>query len=187
MRAGIIIEERELARPKCTQHNPSPSGTKEKGKDAEKGKETEKSSPHQKGANTQGNKIPPLPKDKYPDQEILWPSFAEAMKEVSPEEFQKHGEANADGRRCRRNMHKTSACFTQKTIARTKLPETPKMPAGKAASVGTKRLRDREEIDKEPPNKKVAAIPTTKIWEVLESENDKEMADFNIVRITGKF
>ena len=52
MRAGIIIEERELARPKCAQHNPLPSGSKDKGKDAGKGKETEKSSPPQKGANT---------------------------------------------------------------------------------------------------------------------------------------
>ena len=52
------------------------------------------------------------------------------------------------------------------------------MPAGKAASAGTKRLPDREETEKEPPNKKVAAIPTTKIWELSESENDTEMADF---------
>ena len=52
------------------------------------------------------------------------------------------------------------------------------MPAGKAASARTKRLSDREEKDKELPNKKVAAIPTTRIWEASESENDTEMEDF---------
>ena len=93
--AGIIIEERELARPKRAQHNPSPCGPKDKGKDAGKGKEIEKSSPPQKSANTQGKqKEPPL--DKYPDQEILWASFADAMKDVPPEEFQKHRETDAD-------------------------------------------------------------------------------------------
>ena len=82
MKAGIIIEERELARPKRSQPtNPSFSGSKDKGKDAGKDKETEKSSPTQKGANTQGKdkasaektggKGGQVPKDKYPDQEIL--------------------------------------------------------------------------------------------------------------------
>ena len=62
MRAGIIIEECELARPKRSQPtNPSPSRSKEKGKDAGKSKETEKSSSTQKAANTQG-------KDKAPEK-----------------------------------------------------------------------------------------------------------------------
>ena len=47
MRAGIIIKGRELARPERTQHNPSPSGSKDKGKDAGNGEETEMSSPPQ--------------------------------------------------------------------------------------------------------------------------------------------
>ena len=180
IRAGIIIEERELARPKRAQHNPSPSGSKDKGKDAGKGKETEKSSPPQKGANTQGkqNKGPPL--DKYPDQEILWASFADAMKDVPPEEFQQHQEADANCRRCRRNTPKRRASFTQKTIAGTKLPEPPKMPAGKAALAGTKRMPDQEEPERNDQNKKakVASTTTQKIWEVSESETDTEMADF---------
>ena len=71
MRAGIIIEERELARPKRAQHNPSPSGSKDKEKDAGKSKETEKSSPPQNGANTQGKQSKGPPLDKYPEQEIL--------------------------------------------------------------------------------------------------------------------
>ena len=92
MKAGIIIEERELARPKRSQPtNPSPSGSKDKGKDAGKSKETEKLSSTQKGANSQGKdkalekpggKGGQVPKDKYPDQEILWPSFADAMKDA---------------------------------------------------------------------------------------------------------
>ena len=73
---------------------------------------------------------------------------------------------------------KARACFAQKTTTGTKLPEPHKMPAGKAALAGIKRLPDREETEKEPPNKKVAAIPTAKIWELLESENDTEMVDF---------
>ena len=45
MRAGIIIEEHELAHPKYSQPtNPSSSGSKDKEKDAGKGKETKKSS-----------------------------------------------------------------------------------------------------------------------------------------------
>ena len=178
MRAGTIIEERDLAHPKRTNHNLSPSGTKDKRKDAGMGKETEKSSLPQKCANTQGNKIPHVAKDKYPDQEILWPSFVEALNGVVPEDFQKHREVNTDCRRCGRNKHKTRACIAQKTIAGTKLPEHPKMPAGKAASAGTKRLHDQEEINKEPLYKKVAAIPKTRIWEVSESENNTEMANF---------
>ena len=78
MKAGIIIEERELARPRHNQPtNPSPSGSQDKGKDAGKGKETEKSSSTQKGANTKGKekalaektrgKGEQVLKDKYPD------------------------------------------------------------------------------------------------------------------------
>ena len=100
MKAGIIIEERELARPRRNQPtNRSPSASKDKEKDAGKGKETEKSSPTQKGVNTRGKdkapektggKVGQVPKDKYPEQEILWPSFADAMKDVPAEEFAKH-------------------------------------------------------------------------------------------------
>ena len=111
MRARIIIEECKLVHPKHNQPtNPSPSGSKEKGKDAGKGKETEKSSPTQKGANTQGkDKVPAektggkggqVPKNKYLDQKILWPSFVDAMKDVPAEEFAKHRENDCDCRRC---------------------------------------------------------------------------------------
>ena len=67
MRAAIIIEERELARSKQTQLNPTPSGSKAKEKDAGKGKETEKSSRPQKGANTQGKQSKGPLLDKYLD------------------------------------------------------------------------------------------------------------------------
>ena len=55
------------------------------------------------------------------------------------------------------------------------------MPAGKAASVGTKRLPDHKEPERNDLVKKakVTAIPnTTKMWEVLESETDTEMGYF---------
>ena len=195
MKAGIIIEERELARPKRSQPtNPSPSWSKDKGQDAGRGKETEQSSPTQKGANTQGKDKAPektggkggqVPKDKYPDQEILWPSFADAMKEVPAQEFAKHRENDCDYRRCGRNTHKTRACFAQKTISGTKLPDTPKQPSGKPASAGSNRkAKDEEESEKPTPRKKVkTAAVQKKTWQQenstdSESESDTTITDF---------
>ena len=164
MKAGIIIKERELARPKRNQPtNPSASGSKDKGKDTGKSKETEKSSSTQKGANTQGKDKAPdktggkggqVPKDKYSDQEILWPSFADTMKDVPAEEFAKHRENDCDCRRCGRNTHKTRACFAQKTIGSTKLPDPPKQPSRKTASAGSKRKAEHEEESEKPTSPK---------------------------------
>ena len=174
MKAGIIIEKRELARPKHNQPtNPSPSRSKDKGKDTGKGKETEKSSPTQKGANTQGKdkaqaektggKGGQVPKDKYLDQEILCPSFVDAMKDVPAEEFAKHWENDFDCRRCGRNTHKTRACFAQKTISSTKLPDPPKQPSGKTAFAGSKRkAEDEEESEKPTPPKKAKTAAAQK-------------------------
>ena len=176
MKAGIIIEERELARPRHNQpSNPFPSGSKDKGKDAGKGKETEKLSSTQKGANTQGKDKAPaektggkggqVPKDKYlpVDQEILWPSFADAMKDIPAEEFAKHRENDYDCRRRGRNTHKTRACFAQKTISGTKLPDPPKQPSGKTASAGFKRKADDEEEPEKPtPPKKAKTAAAQK-------------------------
>ena len=193
MRTGIIIEEHELARPTRNQPtNPSSSGSKDKEKDAGKGKETEKSSPTQKGANTQGKDKAPektggkggqVPKDKYPDQEILWPSFADTIKDIPAEEFAKHRENDCDCRRCRRNTHKTRACFAQKTISGTKLPDPPKQPSGKTASTRSKRkAEDEEEPEKPTPAKKAktAAAPK-KTWQqenLSDSDSDTRMTDF---------
>ena len=193
MKAGIIIEERELARPKRNQPtNPSPSGSKDKGKDAGMGKETEKSSSTQKVANTQGKDKAPektggkggqVPKDKCPDQEILWPSFADAMKDIPAEEFAKYRENNCDCRRCGQNTHKTRACFAQKTISGTKLPDPPKQPSGKTASAGSKRkAEDEEEPEKPTPPKKAKTADAQKItWQQedsSDSDSDTRMTDF---------
>ena len=134
----------------------------------------------------------PAVKDKYPDQEILWGSFAEAVKGVPDNEFTKHREGDADCRRCGRNWHKTRACFAQTTAEGTKLPPPPKIPSSKASAIGTKRTAEAEpEPAKEVAN--TAAVPRTikrartaatqrKVWEVetsaSEGESDTEMPDF---------
>ena len=134
----------------------------------------------------------PAVKDKYQDQEILWGSFAEAVKAVPNNEFRKHREEDADCRRCRRNGHKTRACFAQTTQKGTKLPPPPKLPTGKAAAIRTKRMAE-EQPEPEKEVEKTAAIPRPikkartaatqrKVWEVetsaSEGESDTEMSDF---------
>ena len=192
MEARIIIKECELAYPKRNQPNTSHSGFKDKGKDAGKDTETEKSSSTQKGANTQGKDKAPdktegkggqVPKDKYPDQEIIWPSFADAMKDLPAEEFAKHRENDCDCRRYGQNTHKTRACFAQKTISDTKLPDPPKQPSGKTASVGSKRKgEDEEEPEKPtPPKKAKTAAAQKNTWQQedsLDSDSDTKMTDF---------
>ena len=86
----------------------------------------------------------PAGKDKYPEQEILWGSFTEAVKCIPDDEFKKHREEDADCRRCGRNGHKTRACFAQTTAKGTKLVPPPKLPAGKAAAARTKRVVEAE-------------------------------------------
>ena len=80
----------------------------------------------------------PAVKDKYPDQEILWGSFAEVVKGIPDNEFTKHRKEDADCRRCGRNGHKTSAYFAQTTAGGTKLTRPPKLPSGKASAIGMK-------------------------------------------------
>ena len=134
----------------------------------------------------------PAVKDKYLDQEILWGSFAEAVKGVPDDEFKKHREEDSDCQRGRRNGHKTRACFAQKTQKGMKLAPPPKLPAGKASAIRTKRMAEAQpEPEKEV--QKTAAVPRPikkartaatqrKVWEVETSaskgESDTEMPDF---------
>ena len=134
----------------------------------------------------------PVVKDKYPDQEILWGSFAEAVKGTPDNEFAKHREEDADCRRCGRNGHKTRACFAQTTNGGTKLPPPPKLPSSKASAIETKRIAEAEpELEKEV--EKAAAVPRPikkartaaaqkKVWEVETSasewESDTKMPNF---------
>ena len=126
----------------------------------------------------------PAVKDKYPDQEILWGSFAEAVKGVPDNEFTKHREEDADCRRCGRNGHKTRACFAQQTSGGTKLPPPPKFPSGKASAIGTKRTAEAEpepekEVEKTAPvprpmKKARTAAAQKKVWEVETSDSERE-------------
>ena len=157
----VGIEEEELARATiakkaraCTQKEKEKEAVP-KGKTepkADKAKEKEKTPAKVTGGTG------PAVKDKYPDQEILWGSFAEAVKGVTDNEFPKHREEDADCRRCRRNGHKTRACFAQMTNGGTKLPHLPKLPSGKASAIGTKRTA---EAKPEPEKKveKTTAVP----------------------------
>ena len=100
----------------------------------------------------------PAVKDKYPEQEILWGSFAEAVKSVPDNEFKTHREKDADCRRCGRDGQKTRACFAQTTAKGTKLPPPLKLPSGKASAIDTKRIAEaNSEWEKEV--EKTAAVP----------------------------
>ena len=95
------IEEEELARAitaKKGRVRPQKEKEKEavpKGKTEQKAiKATEKEQSPAKGAGGIG----PAVKDKYPEQEILWGSFAEVVKGVPDEEFRIHREKDADCR-----------------------------------------------------------------------------------------
>ena len=135
------IEEEELARATIAKKTMARL-QKEKEKQAvQKGKmeqkaakATEKEQAPRKAPGSTG----PAVKDKYLDQEILWGSFAEAVKGVPDDEFKKHRKEDSDCRRCGRNGHKTRACFAQTTQKGTKLAPPPKLPAGKASAIGTK-------------------------------------------------
>ena len=189
------IEEEELARAiiaKKSMVRPQKEKEKEavpKGKTEQKAvKATDKEQSPVKGTGGTG----PAVKDKYPEQEILWGSFAETVKSVPDDEFKTHREKDADCRRCGRDGHKTRACFAQTTAKGTKLPPPPKLPSGKASAIGTKRTAEAEpEPEKEV--EKTAAVPRPikmartaatqrKVWEVetsdSERESDTEMPDF---------
>ena len=134
----------------------------------------------------------PAVKDKYPEQQILWGSFAEAVKSVPDDKFKTHREKDADCRQCGRDGHKTRACFAQTTAKGTKLPPLPKLPSGKASAIGTKRTPELEpkpenEVEKttavpRPIKKARTAATQRKVWEVetsdIERESDTEMPDF---------
>ena len=144
------IEEEELARAtmaKKSMARPQKEKEKEaipKGKTEQKAaKATEKEQSPVKETEGTG----PAVKDKYPKQEILWRSFAEAVKSVPDDEFKTHREKNTDCQRCGRDGHKTRACFAQITAKGTKLPPPPKLPSNKAFAIGTKRTT---EADPEP-------------------------------------
>ena len=135
------IEEEELARAttaKKSMARPQKEKEKEaapKGKMQQKAvKATEKEQAPGKGTRSMG----PAVKDKYPDQEILWGSFAEPAKGVCDDEFKKHREEDADCRRCGRDGHKTRACFAQTTRKGAKLASPPKLPANKASAIEMK-------------------------------------------------
>ena len=189
----VGIEEEELARAmiaKKAMVRPQKEKKKEvvpkKEMKADKAKEKEKAPAKATGGTG------PAVKDKYPDQEILWGSFAEAVKGVPDNKFPKHREEDADCRRCGRNGHKTRACFAQTTNGGTELPPPLKLPSGKASAIGTKRTAEAEpESEKEV--EKAAAVPRPikkarmadaqrKVWEVetsaSEGESDTEMPDF---------
>ena len=126
-------------------------------------------------------------------KEILWGSFAEAVKGVpDADEFKKHREDDADCRRCGRNGPKTRVCFAQITAKGTKLAPPPKLPSGKASAIRTKRIAEAER-EPEKEVEKAAAVPRPikkarmaatqrKVWEVetsdSERESDNEMPDF---------
>ena len=196
------IEEEELARAttaKKAMARPQKEKEKEaipKGKTelkADKAKEKEKAPAKATGGTG------PAVKDKYPDQEMLWGSFTEAVKGTPDNEFAKHQEEDADCRRCGRNGHKTRACFAQTTNGGTKLPPPPKLPSGKASAIGTKRIAEAEpepekEVEKaaavpRPIKKARTAAAQKKVWEVetsaSEGESDTEMPDFPKVTCTG--
>ena len=134
----------------------------------------------------------PAVKDKYPDQKILWGSFAEAVKGVPDSEFTKHEEEDADCRRCGRKGHKTRACFAQTTAGGTKLAPPPKLPSSKASAIGTKQTAEAEpEPEKEvantatvprPIKKARMAATQRKVWKVetssSEGESDTKIPDF---------
>ena len=139
------IEEEELARATIAKKSMAcPQKEKEKeavpkGKTEQKAaKATQKEQAPGKASGSTG----PTVKDKYPDQEILWGSFADAVKGVPDDEFKKHRGADSDCQRCGRNRHKTRACFAQTTQKGTKLAPSPKLPAGKASPIGTKRTAE---------------------------------------------
>ena len=97
------IEEEELARAmiaKKSMVRPQKEKEKEavlKARTEQKAvKATEQEQGPVKGTGATG----PAVKDKYPEQEILWGSFAEAVKGVPDDEFKTHREKDADFRRC---------------------------------------------------------------------------------------
>ena len=154
-------EEEELARAtvaKKSMARPQKEKEKEavlKGKMEQKAvKATEKDQAPVKGTGGTG----PAVKDKYPEQEILWGSFAEAVKGVPDDEFKKHREEDADCRRCGRNGHKTRACFAQTTAKGKKLAPPPKLPSGKASAIRMKRLA-KAEPEPEKEVEKTATVP----------------------------
>ena len=189
------IEEEELARAtaaKKTMAHPQKEKEKEavpKGKMEQKAeKATDKEKAPAKAMESTG----PTVKDNYLDQEILWGSFAEAVKGIPDDEFKKHQKEDADCQRCGRNGYKTRACFAQTTQKGTKLAPPLKPPAGKASAIGIKRMA---EAEPEPENdvEKITAVPRQiqkartaaaqrKFWEVetsaSEGESDTEMPDF---------
>ena len=127
--------------------------------------------------------------DKLPEQEILWESFKAAMKDVPEDEAGNYRTSEADCRRCRRDGHKTRACYAQTTSKGTKLHSPPKKLTNRASAAGTKRTQDNEPgkaedhtaVREERPKK---AYKTTaaqrKVWEE-ESELEKpdtDMPDF---------
>ena len=191
----VGIEEEELARAttaKKAMAHPQKEKEKEavlKGKmelKADKAKEREKAPAKATGGTG------PAVKDKYPDQEILCGSFAEAVKGTTENKFVKYREDDANCRRCGRNVHKTRACFAQTTNEGTKLPPSPKLPSGKASAIGTKRIAEAE-LEPEKEEEKAVAVPRPikkartaaaqkKVCEVetsaSEGESDTEMPDF---------
>ena len=95
------IEEEELARATIAKKSMArPQKEKEKkavpkGKSEQKAaKATEKDQAPVKATGGMG----PAVKDKYLEQEILWGSFAEAVKGIPDDEFKKHREEDADCR-----------------------------------------------------------------------------------------
>ena len=100
------IEEEELARA-ITAKKSMAQPQKEKEKkvvpkwktEQKAAKATEKEQSPVKGTGGTG----PAVKDKYPEQEILWGSVAEAVKSVPDDEFKTHREKDADCRRCGRD------------------------------------------------------------------------------------
>ena len=146
--ARATIAKKSMARPQKEKEKEAVP----KGKTEQKAaKATEKEQAPGKASGSMG----PAVKDKYPDQEIRWGSFAEAVKGVTDDEFKKHREEDSDCRRCGRNGHKTRACFTQTTQKGTKLAPPPKLPAGKALAIGTKRTAEAQpepekEVEKTP-------------------------------------
>ena len=189
------IEEEELARAitaKKSIARPQKEKEKEaipKGKMEQKAvKATEKEQSPINGTGGTG----PAVKDKYPEQEILWGSFAEAVKSIPDNKFKTNREKDADCRRCGRDGYKTRACFAQTTAKGTKLPPPPKLPSGKASAIGTKRtaevaLEPKKKVEKttavpRPIKKARTAATQRKVWEVetsdSERESDTEMLDF---------
>ena len=126
-----VIEEEELARALAAKKQIA-RPQKEKEKDAApKGKPEQKTAQDKekkRGPTVTTGGMGPNKNDKFPKQEILWESFKMVMKDVSEEEASEFRPNDADCRRCRRDGHKTRACFAQTRSKGTKLHPPPKMP-----------------------------------------------------------